>query len=105
MVIAIAVGVVVGLAGLVPFLAAARLAARKPTEKPVAQSAMAGLMGFAGSLVIVVVALIVCSRVSHDSVLPFGIAEIATLVIGTIILMTNITGRIAGRRTRKMNHE
>lgn len=79
---AIILGAAAGFVGFLPMFAAIRLSRKSISTK--AGSAVAfGLLGTLVSLAIVVVALILCSKVAHDALLPFAIAELVVLIAAT----------------------
>ena len=82
MLTAVAAGIVAGIVGFLPLFVSLRLARRSDSIAPMSM----GLYGLAGtfvSLIIVIVAMIVFAQIDRASVLPFGIAEIAELIVST----------------------
>ena len=99
MIVGVVAGIIAGLVGFLPFALSLRFSKRHPSDS-IAQTALWGLGGFFVSLVVVVVALIVCSKVAHDLVLPFGIAEIIVLIVATSLFVVAKNGR-NGRNGQK----
>lgn len=84
MVQAIVLGIVAGVAGFLPLFAALRLSRRSASTSAL----NAGLYGLGGtfvSLIILIVAMILCATFARASVLPFGIAEIASIIVVTSV--------------------
>lgn len=82
MVLAILIGAAAGFIGFVPLFVSLRLSRRSSSIEPLT----AGLYGLSGvfvSLIILVVALIICSQVARTFILPFGIAEMLVLIVST----------------------
>lgn len=82
MLAAIAAGIVAGIIGFLPLFISLRLARRSDSISAMSM----GLYGLAGtfvSLIIVIVAMIICAQVAREFILPFGIAEIAALIVST----------------------
>lgn len=84
MVAAIVIGVIAGFIGFLPLFASLRLARKHPSVS-VANAALYGLGGTFVSLVVVAVALIVCALVARPMALPFGMAEIVSLIVCTAV--------------------
>ena len=85
MLAAVAAGIVAGIIGFLPLFVSLRLARRSDSLAPMSM----GLYGLAGtfvSLIIVIVAMIICAQVARASILPFGIAEIAALIVSTSLM-------------------
>lgn len=82
MLAAVAAGIAAGIIGFLPLFISLRLSRRSESLSAMSM----GLYGLAGtfvSLIIVAAAMIICAVVARDSVLPFGIAEIAALIVST----------------------
>lgn len=79
---AIVVGIIAGFVGFLPLFASLRLARKHPSAS-VMNAALYGLGGVFVSLVVAAVCLILCAVVARSSVLPFGIAEIISLIAFT----------------------
>lgn len=79
MLVAIVVGAAAGIIGFLPQFASLRLA-RRSTDLSAMNAGLYGLAGTFVSLIVVVAALIICAVVNRSMVLPFGIAEIVTLI-------------------------
>lgn len=84
MVVAIATGIIAGLIGFLPLFGALRLA-RRSTSTSALSAGMFGLGGSCISLIVLAVALIACAVLDRGSVLPFGIAEMATIIVVTSV--------------------
>lgn len=84
MIAAVVLGIVAGIAGFIPLFVALRLSRRSTSTSPL-NAGLFGLGGFFVSLVVVAIALIVCAVVSRESVIPFAVAEIVTLIAATSI--------------------
>lgn len=76
---AVVIGVVAGFVGFLPLFASLRLSRKHPSAS-VMNAALYGLGGVFVSLVVAAVCLIVCAVVARPLVLPFGIAEIISLI-------------------------
>ena len=89
--IAIALGALAGFIGFVPMFVALRLSRKVPAQGTM-EAALFGLAGTFVSLIIVIVALIMCRVFAADSVLPFGVAELVTLIVVTcgFVLYKNV---------------
>ena len=74
MLAAIAAGIVAGIIGFLPLFISLRLARRSDSISAMSM----GLYGLAGTF-----AMIICAQVARESILPFGIAEIAALIVST----------------------
>ena len=83
MAVAILIGICVGFVGFLPLFFALRLT-RRSLDSSIMKLALTGLGAFLISLIVLVVALIVCAKVAHDVLLPFGAAEVVTLIAATI---------------------
>ena len=83
MAVAILVGLCVGFVGFLPLYFALN-ATRKSLDSAIMKLALVGLGAFLMSLVVLAVALLICSKVAHDMLLPFGAAEVAMLIASTI---------------------
>lgn len=97
MVLAVVAGVVAGILGFVPLFVSMRLS-RKSLTLSTANTAMQGLVGAFVSLVVLAAALLVCARVAHDVVLPFGLAEMFALVASTSVYTLFRNGIIARKK-------
>lgn len=84
MAVAIVAGVIAGFIGFVPLFMSLRLSRKHPSAS-VANAALYGLGGVCVSLVIAAALLIACAMLARAYVLPFGIAEIAALVLSTAV--------------------
>lgn len=82
MLTAVAAGIVAGIVGFLPLFISLRLARRSDSIAPMSMGVY-GLAGTFVSLIIVIVAMIVFAQIDRASVLPFGIAEIAALIVST----------------------
>lgn len=82
MLAAIAAGIVAGIVGFLPLFASLRLARRSDSISAMSMG-LYGLGGTCVSLIIVIIAMIICALVARQSVLPFGIAEILSLIAAT----------------------
>lgn len=82
MIAAIVLGIAAGIAGFAPLFIALRLS-RKSTSTSPLNAGLYGLGGFFVSLIVVAIALIICAAVARESVVPFAIAEIVTLIAAT----------------------
>lgn len=82
MAVAIALGIVAGFVGFLPLFAALRLA-RRSTSTSALNAGLFGLGGTFVSLVVLVVAMILCASFDRADVLSFGIAEIASIIVFT----------------------
>lgn len=94
MAIAIALGIAAGFVGFLPLFAALRLARRSASTSAMS----AGLYGLGGtfvSLIILIVAMILCASFDRPNVLPFGIAEIASIIVFTsaYVLYKNVLAK------------
>ncbi len=100
MLAAIAAGIAAGIVGFLPLFISLRLARRSESL-----SAMgAGLYGLAGtfvSLIVVVVAMIVCAVVARELILYFGIAEIVALIVSTSLYV--VYKNVLAKRKNKSN--
>lgn len=80
---AIIAGIIIALVGFVPYAFM-----MKRSRKMMAEGSMNGLkwllLTFVVSFAILLIALIVCSKVAHDVVLPFAFAEILTFIVVVI---------------------
>ncbi|MEG0323590.1 MAG: hypothetical protein RR619_06295 [Raoultibacter sp.] len=83
MVLAIVLGVVSGVLGVLPLIAGLGLA-KKATSTSNLGHAGALLLGVLFSFVILVAALFACASFARESLLPFALAEIGVLVIAAI---------------------
>lgn len=99
MVLAIVLGIVAGFAGFIPLFIALRLSRRSTSTSPLS-AGLYGLAGFFVSMVVVAVALIICALVARESVVPFAIAEIVTLIAATSIYVV-YKNVLAKKRVRK----
>lgn len=82
--VAIILGIIAGAIGFIPIFVAIRLS-RRSTSTSVMSAAACGLLGSFVSLVVVVVELLLCSKLAHDVLLPFGISELLALIVVTAI--------------------
>jgi hypothetical protein len=80
--VAVFVGILAGVVGFLPIFAAIRIS-RRSTSTSVLSAAACGLLGSLVSLIVVVVELLVCSQVARPTLLPFGIAELVSLIVVT----------------------
>lgn len=94
MALAVLAGLAAGVIGFIPLMVALKMS-RRVFSTSMLHIAAFGLGGFFMSLIILGVELFACSKLAHDVLLPFGIAEIATLVVVTsvYVVLTNRTGR------------
>lgn len=84
MLAAVAAGIVAGIVGFLPLFVSLRLSRRSESLSAMSM----GLYGLAGvfvSLIIVAVAMIVYAQIARETILPFGIAEIAALIVSTAL--------------------
>lgn len=92
--IAILLGALTGFLGFLPLFLALRLS-RRMTQGGNMEMALCGLAGTFVSLILVIVALIACKLLAAEIVLPFGIAEIVTLIASTslYVLYKNVLSK------------
>ena len=83
-VVAIAAGIVVGVAAFAPLVFGMNLA-RNATPTSNFGHAGALLLGVLGSFVILAVAVVLCIVFFRDLVLPFVLAEVAALTVAAIV--------------------
>ena len=83
MAVAILIGICVGFVGFLTLYFALRLIRKQP-DSPIMKLALTGLGAVLISLIVLVVALIACAKTAHDVLLPFGAAEVVTLIAATI---------------------
>ena len=82
---AILLGICAGVVGFLP-LRFALVSYRKVLgDNSTMRLAAYSLVAFLVSLVLVVVALVICSQVAHDLLLPFGVTEIFALIVVTSV--------------------
>ncbi len=84
MALAIVLGIVAGLVGFVPLFVALRLS-RRSTSTSALTAGMYGLGGSFVSLIVLAVCMIACAMLDRGNVLPFGIAEMATIIVVTSV--------------------
>ena len=80
MLAAVAAGIVAGIIGFLPLFVSLRLARRSDSLAPMSM----GLYGLAGtfvSLIIVIVAMIICAQVARASILPALIVSTSLYVV------------------------
>ena len=82
MLAAIAAGIVAGIIGFLPLFISLRLARRSDSISAMSMG-LYGLAGLFVSRIIVIGAMASGSKVARESILPFGIAEIAALIVST----------------------
>lgn len=100
MLAAIAAGIAAGIVGFLPLFISLRLARRSESLSVMG----AGLYGLAGtfvSLIVVVVAMIVCAVVARELILYFGIAEIVALIVSTSLYV--VYKNVLAKRKNKSN--
>ena len=90
----ILLGAVAGFIGFLPLFAAIRIS-RRVTSVRMLASATNALVGTAVSLALAVAGLLLCSNFAHDVLLPFGCAEIVTLVasISVYVVYKNVLAK------------
>ena len=90
----ILLGAVAGFIGFLPLFAAIRISRRVTSVKMLA-SATNALVGTAVSLALAVAGLLLCSNYAHEVLLPFGCAEIVTLVasISVYVVYKNVLAK------------
>lgn len=90
----IILGAVAGFIAFLPLFAAIRISRRVTSVKMLA-SATNALLGTAISLALAVAGLLLCSNYGHDVILPFGCAEIVTLVtsISVYVVYKNVLAK------------
>ena len=88
-------GIVAGFIGFVPLLVAHSVF-RKKFSADIMQLALYALAGVCVSLVILIIELLICAKVAHDFVMPFGLAEIAVFLVATsvYVVMRNGFGKV-----------
>lgn len=84
MLVAVILGIVIGVVGFIPMFASLRLSRRFELLNAMTLG-LYGLTGVFVSLIIVAVALIVCAVVAREFVVPFAVAEIISLILSTSI--------------------
>ena len=94
MLVAILAAIGAGLLGFLPLFAALRLSQRNVNANMLT-TATFGLVGSFVSLIVLGVLLFACSRVAHDVLVPFAVAEIAALIIITsvYVLFKNVLSK------------
>ena len=90
----ILLGAIAGFIGFLPLFAAIRISRRVTSVKMLA-SATNALVGTAVSLALAVAGLLLCSNYAHGVLLPFGCAEIVTLVasISVYVVYKNVLAK------------
>lgn len=83
--ISIALGICAGFVGFIPMVISMWLSRRNVSTHVVRDAALYGLGGVFVSLVVVVVAMLICALVNRPMVTPFGVAEILSLIICTSV--------------------
>ena len=81
--VAILLGACAGIVGFLPLRFALVSYRKVLSDDSTLRLAAFSLVAFLVSLVILVVALFVCSRVARDMVVAFGVTEILTLIVVT----------------------
>lgn len=95
----IAAGIAAGIIGFLPLFVSLRLARRSESLSALST----GLYGLAGtfvSLILVVVAMIICAVVARELILYFGIAEIAALIVSTSLYV--VYKNVLAKRKKKV---
>lgn len=98
MLVAIIVGVVVGVVGFLPMFASLRLSRRSESLNTMTLG-LYGLVGVFVSLIVVAVALIICAVTARDLVVPFAVAEIVALILSTSIYV--VYKNVLAKRKKK----
>lgn len=91
MVLAIVIGALAGFVGFLPLFIALRLS-RRSLSTTAMNAALYGLVGVFISLVVLIVEMIVCAMVARSLILPFGLAEMLTLIVSTAIYVAYKNG-------------
>ena len=88
MALCILVGAAAGFAGFLPLWVALKLTQRS-TEVGMAATAAQSLGGVFVSLIVLALAMFVASRLAHDLVGIFGLVELVTFVIVSVVYFTH----------------
>ena len=91
MMLAVLAGLVAGFVGFLPLMVALKMS-RRVFSTSMLHVAAFGLGGFFISLIILAIELFVCSKVAHDVLLPFGVAEILMLIVATSVYVARKNG-------------
>ena len=88
--------------GFLPLFIALRISQRNINANMLTNATF-GLVGSFISLIVLGVLLFVCSRVAHDVLIPFAVAEIITLIVVTSLYV--VYKNVLSKRKRKQDIE